>query len=122
MIGETIKHYQVEELLGRGGMGVVYRARDTRLGRSVALKLLPPEVARDQERKARFQQEAHAAARLQHPAIAQVFDVDEGPQGLFIVMELVEGRTVKDLIQARPMKESPTGSPNTNPIGTLMLG
>jgi len=103
MIGETIKHYQVEELLGRGGMGVVYRARDTRLGRSVALKLLPPEVSRDQERKARFQQEAHAAAKLQHPAIAQVYDVDEGPQGLFIVMELVEGRTVKDLIQAREL-------------------
>ncbi len=103
MIGETIKHYEVEELLGRGGMGVVYRARDTRLGRSVALKLLPPEVSRDQERKARFLQEAQAAAKLSHPAIAQIYDRDEGPQGLFIVMELVDGRTVKDLIQAREL-------------------
>ncbi len=103
MIGETIKHYQVEELLGRGGMGVVYRARDTRLGRSVALKLLPPEVSRDQERKARFLQEAQAAAKLSHPAIAQIYDRDEGPQGLFIVMELVDGRTVKDLVQAREL-------------------
>ena len=84
MIGQAIKHYQVEELLGQGGMGVVYRARDTRLGRPVALKVLPPEFTRDQDRKGRFLQEARAAAAVTHPAIAQVYDVDEGPEGLFI--------------------------------------
>ncbi|HXK11423.1 MAG TPA: serine/threonine-protein kinase [Vicinamibacteria bacterium] len=103
MIGQAIKHYQVEELLGQGGMGVVYKARDTRLGRPVALKVLPPEFTRDKDRKDRFLQEARAAAPLTHPAIAQVYDVDEGPQGLFIAMELVEGKTVKALVQGREL-------------------
>jgi predicted Ser/Thr protein kinase len=103
MIGQAIKHYQVEELLGQGGMGVVYRARDTRLGRPVALKVLPPEFTRDQDRKGRFLQEARAAAAVTHPSIAQVYDVDEGPEGLFIAMELVEGKTVKALIQGREL-------------------
>jgi predicted Ser/Thr protein kinase len=103
MIGQSVKHFEVEELLGKGGMGVVYRAKDTRLGRPVALKVLPPEFSRDEERKARFLQEARSAARLNHPAIAQVYDVDEAEQGLFIAMELVLGRTVKALIQAREL-------------------
>ncbi len=103
MIGQTISHYQVEELLGKGGMGVVYKARDTRLGRPVALKVLPPEFTRDEERKGRFKQEALAAARVVHPAIAQVYDVDDGPEGVFIAMELVEGKTVKALIQGREL-------------------
>jgi predicted Ser/Thr protein kinase len=103
MIGQAVKHYQVEELLGQGGMGVVYRARDTRLGRPVALKVLPPEFTRDQDRKGRFLQEARAAAAVVHPAIAQVYDVDEGDAGLFIAMELVEGKTVKTLIQGREL-------------------
>ncbi len=103
MIGQAVKHYQVEELLGQGGMGVVYKARDTRLGRPVALKVLPPEWTRDQDRKNRFLQEARAAAAVTHPAIAQVYDVDEGPEGLFIAMELVEGKTVKALIQGREL-------------------
>jgi len=103
VIGQTLKHYAVEEELGRGGMGVVYRARDTRLGRFVALKLLPPEFTRDADRKARFFQEARAASAVNHPAIAQVYDVDEAPEGLFIAMELVEGRTVKAIIQAREL-------------------
>ena len=72
MIGQTIKHYHVEELLGKGGMGEVYKARDTNLGRPVALKVLPPEFSRDKERKERFTKEAHAAAAVNHPAIAQV--------------------------------------------------
>jgi predicted Ser/Thr protein kinase len=103
MIGRAVKHYEVEELLGQGGMGVVYRARDTRLGRPVALKVLPPEFTRDEDRKGRFLQEARAAAAVTHPAIAQVYDVDEGPEGLFIAMELVEGKTVKTLIQGREL-------------------
>jgi predicted Ser/Thr protein kinase len=103
MAGQTIKHYEVEEQIGRGGMGVVYRARDTRLGRLVALKLLPPEFVRDAERKGRFLQEARAAAAVSHPAIAQVYDVDEDPSGVFIAMELVQGKTVKALVQGREL-------------------
>jgi tRNA A-37 threonylcarbamoyl transferase component Bud32 len=103
MIGQAIKHYEVEELLGKGGMGVVYKARDTRLGRPVALKVLPPEFARNDSRKARFFQEARAASAVTHPAIAQIYDVGEGPEGLFIAMELVEGKTVKALIQGREL-------------------
>src|SRR3989304_10109295 len=101
MTGHAVKHYLVEAQLGKGGMGVVYRARDTGRGRPVALKVLPPEFMRDAERKARFVQEARAASAVNHPAIAQVYDVDEGPEGLFLAMELVPGRTVKDLIRAR---------------------
>jgi tRNA A-37 threonylcarbamoyl transferase component Bud32 len=103
MIGQAIKHYQVEELLGKGGMGEVYKARDTNLGRPVALKVLPPEFSRDKERKERFTKEAHAAAAVNHPAIAQVYEVGEGPEGLFIAMEFVEGKTVKALIQGREL-------------------
>jgi len=99
----AVKHYEVEELLGKGGMGVVYRAKDTRLGRPVALKVLPPELTRDEERKARFLQEARTASAVNHPAIAQIYDVDEGEDGLFIAMELVEGKTVKALIQGREL-------------------
>jgi predicted Ser/Thr protein kinase len=103
MIGQTLKHYEVEAELGKGGMGVVYRARDTRLGRAVALKVLAPEFTRDEDRKKRFLQEARAASAVNHPAIAPVYEVGEGPDGLFIAMELVEGRTVKALIQAREL-------------------
>jgi predicted Ser/Thr protein kinase len=103
MIGQTLKHYEVEEQLGKGGMGVVYRARDTQLGRPVALKVLAPEFSRDEDRKKRFLQEARAASAVNHPAIAPIYEVGEGPEGLFIAMELVEGRTVKALIQAREL-------------------
>ena len=99
----SFKHYEIEGELGRGGMGVVYRARDTRLGRPVALKVLPPELTRDEDSKARFLQEARAASAVNHPAIAQIYDVGRGPDGLFIAMELVEGKTVKSLIQAREL-------------------
>ncbi|MGD8896557.1 MAG: serine/threonine-protein kinase [Acidobacteriota bacterium] len=103
MIGQTFKHYEVESELGRGGMGVVYRARDTRLGRPVALKVLAPEFTRDEDRKKRFLQEARAASAVNHPAIAPVYDADECPEGLFIAMEMVEGKTVKALIQSREL-------------------
>ncbi len=103
MIERTIRHYEVEEPLGKGGMGVVYRAKDTRLGRPVALKLLPAEFTRDPDRKARFIQEARAAAAVNHPAIAQIYDVDEDESGVFIAMELVPGKTVKALIQGREL-------------------
>ena len=103
MIGRALKHYTIEEQLGQGGMGVVYRARDTRLGRLVALKLLPPEFSTDTERKTRFLQEARAAASVNHPALAQVYDVDEGEDGVFIAMELVPGKTVEALIHGREL-------------------
>jgi serine/threonine protein kinase len=103
MDARTVKHYEIEDELGKGGMGIVYRARDTRLGRAVALKVLPPDLTRDEDRKARFLQEARLAAKLSHPAIAPIYDVDEGPEGIFIAMELVEGKTVKSLIQAREL-------------------
>jgi predicted Ser/Thr protein kinase len=103
MTGRTFKHYEVEEELGRGGMGVVYRAKDTKLGRQVALKVLPPDLTGDEDRKKRFLQEARAASAVNHPAIAQIYDVDDGPDGIFMAMELVEGKTVKSLIQAREL-------------------
>jgi serine/threonine protein kinase len=103
MIGETLKHYEIEESLGRGGMGVVYRARDTRLGRSVALKFLPKEFTADPDRKRRFLQEARAACAVNHPAIAQVYDVDESDNGVFIAMEMVEGKTIRALLQGREL-------------------
>ena len=81
MLGQSVKHYEIEALLGKGGMGVVYRARDTRLGRPVALKVLPPELTRDEERKERFLREARAASAVNHPAIAQIYDVDEARTG-----------------------------------------
>jgi len=91
MIGRTLKHYEIEDRLGQGGMGVVYRARDTRLNRPVALKLLPPEFTEDADRRQRFLREARAACAVNHPAIAQVYDVDEAEGGVFFAMELVEG-------------------------------
>ena len=103
MIGRAFKHYEIEEELGKGGMGVVYRARDTRLGRAVAIKLLPPEFTKDPDRKGRFLQEARAASAVNHPAIAQIYDVDEDENGVFIAMELVPGKTVKALVQAREL-------------------
>jgi len=103
MLGQSVKHYEIEALIGKGGMGVVYRAKDTRLGRLVALKMLPPELTRDEERKERFFREARTASAVTHPAIAQIYDVDEGPDGLFIAMEFVQGKTVKALIQGREL-------------------
>jgi predicted Ser/Thr protein kinase len=98
MVGTTIKHYRIESQLGKGGMGVVYRARDTRLDRLVALKTLPPGLVADPERKSRFLLEARSAAAVSHPAIAQVYDIDEADGNLFIAMEYIDGRTVSKLI------------------------
>ncbi len=98
MIGRTLKHYVVEEVLGNGGMGVVYRARDTRLERPVAIKFLKPELVADPDRKTRFLREARAAAAVTHPAIAQVYDIDEDDGTTFIAMEYVDGRTVGRLV------------------------
>jgi serine/threonine protein kinase len=98
MIGQTLKHYVVESQLGHGGMGVVYRARDTHLNRPVALKVLARDVTGNAERRRRFLREAQSAAAVTHPAIAQVYDVDEVDGVIFIAMELVEGRTVRQMV------------------------
>ena len=103
MIGERLKHYEVEETLGKGGMGVVYRAKDTRLHRSVALKVLRSELTNDPERRRRFLQEARSASAITHPSIAQIYDVDEANGVIFIAMELVEGKTIRELIKERKL-------------------
>ena len=96
MIGRSLSHYRVGEELSRGGMGVVYRALDVKLEREVALKVLPPELVRDEERKHRFLQEAKAAASLKHPNIAVIHEVDEVDGVTFLVMELIEGEKLSD--------------------------
>jgi len=101
--GGMLKQFRLEGLLGRGGMGLVYRAYDTRLQRPVAVKLLATELTSDPQRKQRFLQEARAAARISHPAVAQIFDADEQDGSTFIVMELVEGKTVHQLIQDKEL-------------------
>jgi serine/threonine protein kinase len=96
MVGQTISHYHIDSKLGEGGMGVVYKGEDSRLGRTVALKFLAPHLTSDEQTRKRFIREARAAASLDHPNIATVFDIDEAEGTVFLAMALVEGRTVKD--------------------------
>jgi TolB-like protein/tetratricopeptide (TPR) repeat protein len=98
MIGQVLGHFRLLERLGEGGMGVVYLAEDTKLRRKVALKLLPPEVAGDQGRLERFRREAEALAALQHPNIVTVYSIEESDSGPFLTMELVEGKSLKEVI------------------------
>lgn len=103
MVGKELKHFKIEKLLGKGGMGVVYRARDVRLDRPVALKVLRADLTADSDRRRRFLQEAKAASAVTHPAIAQIYDVDEVSGTTFIAMEFVEGKTVSQLIDKREL-------------------
>jgi serine/threonine protein kinase/Tol biopolymer transport system component len=103
MIGKTLSHYQITSLIGKGGMGEVYQAKDQTLGRDVAIKVLPEEFAKDADRKARFQREAKLLASLNHPNIAAIYGLEESSGTNFLVLELVEGQTLADQIKQGPI-------------------
>ena len=108
MIGQTLSHFKITAKLGEGGMGEVYRAEDTKLGREVALKVLPEGFAQDPERMERFAREAQVLASLNHPNIAAIYQVEQVDDVQFLVMELVEGDTLEERISGGPISVEDT--------------
>src|SRR5215475_141972 len=102
-IGQQLGSYEITSLLGKGGMGEVYRARDSKLKRDVAIKALPDEFSRDHDRVSRFQREAEVLASLSHSNIASIYDLHEANESRFLVMELVEGETLADRVVRGPI-------------------